>query len=149
MVILPDLCVCILNIYLHPAGLLHRYWVNSVRHSGGNLTITGSDNGLSPDRHQAIIWTNAGILLIWPKFQWNMYRHSFILIDENTFEKVCEVAAILAWSQCVNGIMMTSSNGNIFRVTGHSCGEFTGPRWIPHTKASDAELWCLLWSASE
>ena len=24
--------------------------------------------------------------------------------------------------------MMTSSNGNIFRVTGHLCGEFTGPR---------------------
>ena len=23
--------------------------------------------------------------------------------------------------------MMTSSNGNIFRVTGHLCGEFTGP----------------------
>ena len=30
------------------------------------LTIIGSDNGLSPDRHQAIIWTNAGILLIGP-----------------------------------------------------------------------------------
>ena len=27
--------------------------------------------------------------------------------------------------------IMTSSNGNIFRVTGHLCGEFTGPRWIP------------------
>ena len=27
--------------------------------------------------------------------------------------------------------MMTSSNGNIFRVTGHWCGEFTGSRWIP------------------
>ena len=27
---------------------------------------------------------------------------------------------------------------NIFRVTGHLCGEFTGPRWIPRTKASDA-----------
>ena len=24
-------------------------------------TIIGSDNGLSPGRHQAIIWTNAGI----------------------------------------------------------------------------------------
>ena len=47
------------------------------------------------------------------------------------------------------GIMMTSSKGNIFRVTGHLCGEFTGPRWIPRTKASDAELWCFLWSASE
>ena len=45
--------------------------------------------------------------------------------------------------------MMTSSNGNIFRVTGHLCGEFTGHRWIPHTKASDAELWCFLWSAPE
>ena len=22
-------------------------------------------------------------------------------------------------------------------------------RWIPHTKASDAEIWCFLWSASE
>ena len=26
-------------------------------------------------------------------------------------------------------------------------GEFTGHRWIPLTKASDAELWCFLWSA--
>ena len=30
----------------------------------GKLTNIGSDNGLSPGRHQAIIWTNAGILLI-------------------------------------------------------------------------------------
>ena len=30
------------------------------------LTIIDSDNGLSPDRRQAIIWTNAGILLIRP-----------------------------------------------------------------------------------
>ena len=29
----------------------------------------------------------------------------------------------------------------IFRVTGYLCGEFTGLRWIPRTKASDAELW--------
>ena len=40
-------------------------------------------------------------------------------------------------------------NGNIFRVTGHLCGEFTGDRWIPRTKASDAELWRFLWSASK
>ena len=33
--------------------------------------------------------------------------------------------------------MMTSSNGNVFRVTGPLCGEFTGPRRISHTKASD------------
>ena len=32
----------------------------------GNLTIIGSDNGLSPSRRQAITWTNIGILLIGP-----------------------------------------------------------------------------------
>ena len=36
-----------------------------------------------------------------------------------------------------------------FCVTGLLCGEFTGDRWIPHTKASDAELWCFLSSAHE
>ena len=30
--------------------------------------------------------------------------------------------------------MMTSSNGNIFRVTGHLCGEFTGPGEFPTQK---------------
>ena len=32
----------------------------------GNLTIICSDNGLSPGQPQAIIWTNARILLFWP-----------------------------------------------------------------------------------
>ena len=49
---------------------------------------------------------------------------------------------------CTN-IMMTLSNGNIFGVTGALYGELTGHRWIPLTKASDAELWCFLWSAPE
>ena len=30
----------------------------------GNLTIIDSDNGLSPGRRQAVIWTSAGIVLI-------------------------------------------------------------------------------------
>ena len=43
--------------------------------------------------------------------------------------------------------MMTSANRKIFRVT--SPLWFTGHRWIPLTKAINAELWCFLWSASE
>ena len=57
----------------------------------GKPTITGSDNGLSPGQCQAIIWTNAGMLLIWPlgnKLQWNVKRNSNIFIEENTFENV-------------------------------------------------------------
>ena len=46
-------------------------------------------------------------------------------------------------------IIMTSSNRNFFCVTGPLCGEFVGHRWIPLTKASDAELWCFLWSAPQ
>ena len=49
----------------------------------------------------------------------------------------------------VSNDVMTSSNGNIFHVTGHLCGKFTGPRWISRTKASDAELWCFLWCTPE
>ena len=43
-------------------------------------------------------------------------------------------------------IMMMSSNGNTFCITGPLWGESTGHRWIPLTKASDTELWCFLWS---
>ena len=45
------------------------------------LTIIGSDNGLSPGRRQAIIWTNGGMLLIWPLGT----NFSEIAIDINTF----------------------------------------------------------------
>ena len=42
----------------------------------GKLTIIGSDNGLSPGRHQAIIWTNAGILLNGENL-WNSTQNIF------------------------------------------------------------------------
>ena len=47
----------------------------------GNLTIIGSDYGLSPGRRQAIIWTNDGILLNGPLGT----NFSEILIEINTF----------------------------------------------------------------
>ena len=42
------------------------YWGRVTHICISKLTIIGSDNGLSPGRRQAIIWTNAGILLIGP-----------------------------------------------------------------------------------
>ena len=47
----------------------------------GKLTIIGSYNGLSPERCQAIIWTNAGILLMGPLGT----NFSEILIEIQTF----------------------------------------------------------------
>ena len=68
------------------AGFIH--WQTDLTHWGrvthicvSNLTINGSDNGLSPDRRQAIIWTTAGLLLI------ELLRTNFneILIEILTF----------------------------------------------------------------
>ena len=59
----------------------------------------------------------------------------------------CHLCYRFPASQEICTSIMTSSNGNIFCVTGPLCGEFTGHRWIPCTKASDAELW-YSWSWS-
>ena len=47
----------------------------------GNLTIIGSDNGLSPVQYQAVIWANAGISLIRPLGT----NFNEILIEIHTF----------------------------------------------------------------
>ena len=52
----------------------------------GNLNIIGPDNGLWPGRRQAIIWTNAGILLIEP---WGTnFREMLIDIHTFSFKKI-------------------------------------------------------------
>ena len=57
------------------------HWGRETHICVGNLTIIGSDNGLSPGRRQAIILTNAGILLIGPLGT----NFSEILIEIQTF----------------------------------------------------------------
>ena len=47
---------------------MHGYVENAAFYSSRpsdayKLNIIGSDNGLSPERRQAIMWTNAGILI--------------------------------------------------------------------------------------
>ena len=72
------------------------HWGRVTQICVSKLTIIGSDNGLSPRRHQAIIWTNAGILLIGP-LGTNLSEIS-IKIYALSFK---EMAAILSWPQCV------------------------------------------------
>ena len=52
----------------------------------GNLTIIGSDNGLSPGRRQAITWTNVGILLIGPLG--TNISEMLIVIHTRSFKKI-------------------------------------------------------------
>ena len=83
------------------SGLTH--WVTHVYI--GKLTIIGSDNGLSLRRHQAIIWTNAGVLLNGPlgtNFSEILDCNSYIFIQQNAFENaVYEMVSISSQPQCV------------------------------------------------
>ena len=77
----------------------------------------------------------------WPKRETSGWGNSYLEVNAQKM-RISVIHMLLL-------IMMMSSNGNIFRVTGLLWGEFTGHRWIPRTKASDAELWCFLWSLPE
>ena len=57
------------------------HWGRMTHICVSNLTIIGSDNGLSPGRRQAITWTNVGILLIGPLGT----NFSEMLIEIHTF----------------------------------------------------------------
>ena len=62
-------------------------------------TIIGSDNGLSPGWHQAIIWSNAEILLIGPRgtnFSEILIKMFTFFSQEDEIENVvCKMEAIL------------------------------------------------------
>ena len=64
---------------------------------GCKIIIIGSDNGLLPGRRKAIIWTNAGILLIGPLG----INFSEILIEINK-KMHLKMSFISSRSQCVN-----------------------------------------------
>ena len=52
--------------FMLPYDITMPWWSRVTHICVSKLTIIVSDNGLLPRRREAIIWTNAGILLIWP-----------------------------------------------------------------------------------
>ena len=61
------------------------HWGRETHICVSKLTIIASDNGLSPGRRQAIICTNAGILLIGPL--WTNFSEILIGIQTFSFKK--------------------------------------------------------------
>ena len=70
-----------LNVLIANSDRILTHWGRVTHICVSKITIIGSDNGLSPGRRQAIIWTSAGILLNGP-FGINSIE---ILIDIRTF----------------------------------------------------------------
>ena len=75
---------CNANVWKDSGYHCLTHWGRVTHICVGTNTNIGSDNGLSPGRRQAIIWTNAGIF---PrnKLQWNLKRNSCIFIQVNVF----------------------------------------------------------------
>ena len=82
-------------------------------------------------------------------FLFELCMHFDFSFSLSIFDLTCIFLETWYFLTCSANIMMTSSNGSIFRVTGLLGGESIGNWWIPLTKASDAELWYFLWSAPE
>ena len=82
------------------------YWGWVLHICINNLTIIGPDDGLLPDRHQAIIWTNAVILLI----QTLGTNLSEILSEIHTFSlnKMCLNMSPGKWWQFYLGLNVLS-----------------------------------------
>ena len=80
----------IVNIWLAHFNARHwsdlHYWDRVTHISVSKLTSIGSDNGLSLGRRKAIIWTNAGILLIGPL--WTKFSEILIEILRVSFKKI-------------------------------------------------------------
>ena len=123
------------------------HWGRMTHICVGEQTIIGSDNGLSPDRRQAIIWTNAGILSTGPLGT----NFSEISIEIYTFSfKKCiwnvawKMAAILPRPQWVNENCNeeddnkdddTNDNDNNSYMYRNNDDVFVNSAWPPSTNA--------------
>ena len=86
--------------------LTHWGWVTHI--CLGNLIIIDSDNGLSPGRRQAIIWTNAGILLTAPLG--TNFIETLIRIQTFSFKKIHLKMTSAKWRPfCIHFVLIMVS----------------------------------------
>ena len=108
-------------VYYNLSGIQGRitHWGRVTHICVGNLTIIVSDNGLSPDRRQAIIWTNAGILLIGTLG--TNFGEFFIEIRTFSFKKMGLKVSSAKWRPSCLGLNVISNYIPPCSDSGHQC----------------------------
>ena len=81
-----------------------------------NLTIIGSDNGLTPVRRQAITWTNVGILLIGPLG--TNFSEMLIEIHTFSFKKMHLKMSSAKWRSFCLGLKVLNKQWCFFVIAG-------------------------------
>ena len=118
------------------------HWVPVTHICVGNLTIIGPDNGLSPGRRQAIIWTNAWILLIGP---WGRnYSEILIGIQTFSFKKMHLKMSSAKWRPFCLGlnVLIVSLNTAITATGGSWLGQKSMTPWHGHVDSLIKIQWC-------
>ena len=135
------------NVKMYNVSYVHNLTLRLIRHKlhteQNSVKIISSDMHLSRGNNPDPICNVAAIFCSVTYINIRGWKTIFTILHHTMVRE----SLLRVMQLCTH--MMTSSNGNNFRVTGPLCGEFTSHRWIPLTKASDAELWCCLWSAPE
>ena len=90
------------------------------------LTIIDSDNGLSSDRRQAIIWTNAGILLI--RTSGTNFSEISSEIHTFSFKKMHSKMSFAKWRPFCLGLGELTVSQSSYVLTGPRHGD--GCRWL-------------------
>ena len=124
------------------------------------------DNGLSPNRQQAIICTNVGLSLIGLLRKYSrhfFYQNATFFIDKMILKMLItkwrlfcldlNVLKLNVWHFANHAIpliflryiMMTSSNENIFHVTGPLCREFPPQRLVTRSFGVFFDLYLNKW----
>ena len=105
----------------------------------GKLTIIGSDNGLSPERRQAIIWSSAGILLIGPLGT----NFSEIVIEIQTFS-LKKTHLKMSSADCCSfrlGLNVLYSNNNLSHINNYTLdGLFLYLTWSSYWCNSECNI---------
>ena len=78
------------------------HWGRMTHICVSKLTIIGSDNGLSPDRRQAIFSTHDGVLLVGPLGTY--FSEIFIVILIFSFIKMCSKVSSAKWQPFCLGL---------------------------------------------
>ena len=132
--------IYVLPVYSTP--LTH--WGRVTHISVAKPTIIGSDNGLSPRRRQAIIWTNDGILLIGPSG--TNFTEILIAIQTFSWNKIhlkmssVKSASISSWPQCFTHLHLVPSKC-IIALSHHWFKKQLGTCSVPSHYLNQ---WCLL-----
>ena len=86
----------------------------------GKLTIIGSDNGLSPGRRQAVIWTYAGLLLI--RHLGTNFSEILIGIQTFSFKEMNLKLSSAKWRPFCLGLNVLKRHDHEFASSGSSVG---------------------------